>query len=49
MERLLHEEIHRREGGLFNAEDKLAALNTQPLSEAEIEVEIRADRKASAA
>ena len=50
MERLLREEIRRRRvEGLFAAADKLAGLDMPPLSDAEIEAEIRAARRPTAA
>ncbi len=50
IERLLREEIRRqRAQGLFDAADRLAALEMPPLTEAEIEAEIREARKPTAA
>jgi hypothetical protein len=51
LERLLREEVRRRRvDELFEAADRLAALKTPPLTDAEIEAEIqaaRAERRAS--
>jgi hypothetical protein len=45
IERLLREELRRRQAtGLFEAADRLAALNLPPLSPAEVEAEIQAAR-----
>ena len=45
LERLLREEVRRRRvDELFEAADRLAALNTLPLTDAEIEAEIQAAR-----
>jgi len=45
LERLLREEVRRRRvDELFEAADRLAALNTPPLTDAEIEAEIQAAR-----
>jgi len=47
IERLLREEIRRRRvDRLFATADRLAALDLPPLSEAEIEAEIQAVRRA---
>ncbi len=44
-ERLLREEVRRRRvDELFEAADRLAALNVPPLTDAEIEAEIQAAR-----
>ena len=45
LERLLREEVRRRRvDELFEAANRLAALNTPPLTDAEIEAEIQAAR-----
>jgi len=45
LERLLREEVRRRRvDELFEAADRLAALNVPPLTDAEIEAEIQAAR-----
>jgi len=45
IERLLREEVHRRRvDRLFEAADRLAALDIPTLTEAEVEAEIRAAR-----
>ena len=50
LERLLREEIRRRRvDGLFTAADKLASLDMPPLTDAEIESEIKQARKPTAA
>ena len=50
IERLLREEIRRqRAQGLFDAADRLAALEMPPLTDAEIEAEIRNASKPTAA
>jgi hypothetical protein len=50
LERLLREEIRRRRvDGLFAAADKLAGLDLPSLTDGELEVEIRAARKPTAA
>ena len=47
LERLLRDEIRRRRvNQLFDAADRLAALNVSPLIEAEVEAEIQAARAA---
>jgi hypothetical protein len=46
IEQLLREEIRRRVGQLFDAADRLSALDAPPLTEAEVEVEIQAAREA---
>lgn len=49
IERLLREEIKRRRvNKMFNAADRLSELDTAPLSEEEIEQEIRNARKPTA-
>ncbi|HEX8203839.1 MAG TPA: hypothetical protein VF590_25415 [Isosphaeraceae bacterium] len=46
IESLIREEIRRRRvDGLFGAVDRLAALETPPLTVAEVEAEIRAARQ----
>ena len=46
LERLLREELRRRRAAqLFEAADRLAALDLPPLTEAEVETEIRAARR----
>ncbi len=50
LEKLLREELRRRRmEGLFAAADKLSGLDTPPLTDAEIEAEIRAARRPTAA
>ena len=45
IERLVRKEIRRRRvDGLFEAADRLAALDVPPLTEAEVEAEIQAAR-----
>jgi hypothetical protein len=46
IEQLLREEIRRRVNQLFEAADRLAALDAPPLTEAEVEAEIQAVREA---
>ena len=47
IEQLLREEIRRRRvGQLFDAADRLAALDAPPRTEAEVEAEIQAVREA---
>ena len=46
LERLLREELRRRRvDRLFEAADRLAEIETPPLTEAEVEAEIRAARR----
>ena len=47
IERLLRDELRRRQvDRLFDAADRLAALDMPPLTEAEVQAEIQAVRKA---
>jgi len=49
LEKLLREEIRRRRvDGLFTAADKLSGLEYPPLTDAEIEAEVRAARRPAA-
>jgi hypothetical protein len=46
IESLIREEIRRRRiDGLFDAADRLAALETHPLTDTEVEAEIQAARR----
>lgn len=49
LECLLREEIRRRVDGLFADADKLTGLDMPPLTDAEIEAEIKQARKPTAA
>ncbi len=50
IERLLRDEIRRRRAsGLFATADRLSGLDLPPLTDEEIEAEIRSSRKSTAA